>query len=215
LLKVVGRQRTESKPMEVTIKGGEMNDEEGGRGGRVYSAAYTKWIAITLGIVFIATLLLLIIIGGSAYAMSRRRKNSRTRMNYADDVGTVISKGSDVEGLDDFTFLRANKQEQKGIAPNPVNQSGTMTLRLMNNLKKASRTEDWTMGFAKMANALYLKDEDQDGYLTVAESRPVILSYSEIYDLGFDEEKIDESLAQCSNGHHVDVETFLHLLSKN
>ena len=28
------------------------------------------------------------------------------------------------------------------------------------------RTEDWTIGFAKLANALYLKDADQDGYLT-------------------------------------------------
>ena len=32
----------------------------------------------------------------------------------------------------------------------------------------------------------------------VVESRPVIISYSEIYDLGFDEDKIDESLNQVS-----------------
>ena len=33
-------------------------------------------------------------------------------------------------------------------------------------------------------------------FCSVAEARPVIISYSEIYDLGFDESKIDDSLTQ-------------------
>jgi hypothetical protein len=51
------------------------------------------------------------------------------------------------------------------------------------------------------------------GYLTVDEVRPVIQSYSDIYNLNLTPSKIDESLVQCSNGRHVDFETLLHMLS--
>ena len=51
------------------------------------------------------------------------------------------------------------------------------------------------------------------GYLTVEEVRPVIQSYSEIYNLSLTTTKIESCLEQCSNGRHVDFETLLHMLS--
>merc|ERR1739838_682460 len=90
---------------------------------------------------------------------------------------------------------------------------GTMTMKLMKRIKESERDSEWTEGFAKMANALYLKDTDQDGYLTVIEAKPVIMSYSDIYHLGITENKLEEVFTQCSNGQHVDVETLLRMIS--
>ena len=61
---------------------------------------------------------------------------------------------------------------------------------------------------------IFPQDTDQDGYLTVMEARPVLLNYSQIYDLGFTDEKMDAAFSQCSNGEYVDVETLLHIMSK-
>ena len=96
---------------------------------------------------------------------------------------------------------------------NTLDPHGTMTMKLMKRIKESERDSEWTEGFAKMANALYLKDTDQDGYLTVMESKPVVLSYSDIYHLGITESKLDEVFGQCSNGQHVDVETLLRMIS--
>ena len=96
---------------------------------------------------------------------------------------------------------------------NTLDPHGTMTMKLMKRIKESERDSEWTEGFAKMANALYLKDTDQDGYLTVMEARPVVLSYSDIYHLGITETKLDEVFSQCSNGQHVDVETLLRMIS--
>ena len=90
---------------------------------------------------------------------------------------------------------------------------GNLTGQIMKELQAQGKSEDWTVGFAKMANALYLKDTDQDGYLTVMEAKPVVLSYSDIYHLGITENKLDEVFTQCSNGQHVDVETLLRMIS--
>ena len=84
----------------------------------------------------------------------------------------------------------------------------------MKRIKESERDSEWTEGFAKMANALYLKDTDQDGYLTVMEAKPVILSYSDIYHLGITETKLDEVFTQCSNGQHVHTSPIVLGLSK-
>ena len=96
---------------------------------------------------------------------------------------------------------------------NTLDPHGTMTMKLMKRIQESERDSEWTEGFAKMANALYLKDTDQDGYLTVMEAKPVVLSYSDIYHLGITENKLDEVFTQCSNGQHVDVETLLRMIS--
>lgn len=84
---------------------------------------------------------------------------------------------------------------------------------LMTQIEELNRGVEWTEGFAKLANALHLKDLDQDGYLLLQDARPVVASYSDIYQLGITESRLETVLAQSSNGQHVDIETLLRTLT--
>ena len=58
------------------------------------------------------------------------------------------------------------KIEQQARLRNPLIEMKCEDIFNLLFLISSDRTEDWTIGFAKLANALYLKDADQDGYLT-------------------------------------------------
>lgn len=69
-------------------------------------------------------------------------------------------------------------------------------------------------GFTRLANALYLKDMDQDGYLLCETAREVVESYSSVYNLEIKKKRLEDVLAQTSNGQHVDIQTLLRMLSQ-
>ena len=69
-------------------------------------------------------------------------------------------------------------------------------------------------GFQRLANALYMKDVDRDGYLFCDVAKDVVVSYSDIYGLGIEKDRLEDVLAQTSNGQHVDIQTLLRMLNR-
>ena len=69
-------------------------------------------------------------------------------------------------------------------------------------------------GFLRLSNALHLKDLDQDGYILSEVAREVVSSYSAVYNLGIENRRLEDVLAQTSNGQHVDIQTLLRMLGQ-
>merc|ERR1739838_1187308 len=194
------------------------NDQQGGRGrggGGRRGEERESFINSNDGLLMLGggTFFLMILTVVVALVFYKKGFFSSNESQYG--ARAVIAQGtmadSDFFGIADKGYDSGTFQFYQ--PKNTLDPHGTMTMKLMKRIKESERDSEWTEGFAKMANALYLKDTDQDGYLTVMEAKPVILSYSDIYHLGITENKLDEVFSQCSNGQHVDVETLLRMIS--
>lgn len=75
-----------------------------------------------------------------------------------------------------------------------------------------SATADKMTGLAKLGNALYLKDMDQDGFITIVDGRSVLESYNSVYHLSITEARMTELLRLSSNGNYVNIEVIMRLL---
>ncbi|XP_078574324.1 uncharacterized protein C1orf87-like [Branchiostoma floridae x Branchiostoma japonicum] len=72
--------------------------------------------------------------------------------------------------------------------------------------------EDWDQRFLHLAKALFNCDELGSGYLELPEAKRLVRNYNLIYNLGFEDTRIENTLTQCSADGKVALEPLIQSL---
>ncbi|XP_019645633.1 PREDICTED: uncharacterized protein C1orf87-like [Branchiostoma belcheri] len=72
--------------------------------------------------------------------------------------------------------------------------------------------EDWDQRFLHLAKALFNCDELGTGYLELPEAKRLVRNYNLIYNLGFEDARIENTLTQCSADGKVALEPLIQSL---